>query len=160
MRELTIAPFQSSDKPDLIEVIDSVCADTLWMQTRRFEPTPAWEHALEHEDCSDHLLALAKVEGRVVGWCRLFPVESQPGVVELGIGVLRSYRQQGVGEALIGYGVEWGKGRSVSEIVLTTHGENRPAIGLFEKVGFGERCRYEFLLRMKFNLSSQAEIGM
>lgn len=160
VRELKIVPFLLSDRLELIRVIDNVCAETPWMQTRRFEPTPAWEHALEREDCSDHLLAVAKVEGQVVGWCRLFPLESQPRGVELGIGVLKLYRRQGVGTALIGYGVNWSRHKGVSEIVLMTYRENRPAIGLFEKMGFEEISTAELLSRMKFDLNSQVGMGV
>ncbi|GIK43245.1 MAG: hypothetical protein BroJett011_70780 [Chloroflexota bacterium] len=150
--DLKITPFQLSDGPQLIEVINSVCTDTPWMQTRRFEPTPAWQHALENEVCSDHLLALVKVKGRVTGWCRLFPVESQRGGVELGIGVLRSYRRQGVGRALMGYVMEWGRSRGVAEMVLTTHRENRPAVRLFERYGFVEEIRINSHLQMSLEV--------
>lgn len=148
-----INPFQIADTLQLTDVINNVCAGTRWMQTPRFEPTPAWKHALEHEDCANHLLAVVKVDRRLVGWCRLFPVELQPGVMELGIGVLRAYRRQGIGTMLVKYGLEWGSGRGVAKIVLTTHEENCPAVGLFEKCGFVEKSRENSNLRMELTLS-------
>ncbi len=144
-----VTPFQVADAGQLAELIDSVCADTLWMQTTRFEPTPAWQYALENEHCAHHLLALARVEHQVIGWCRLFPAASfQPGSVELGIGVLKPYRHQGVGTSMMAYAIAWTKTRSLSEIILTTQVQNVPAIGLFEKFGFWESGREGELLRM------------
>jgi hypothetical protein len=149
VRELTIAPFQLSDKPQLIEVIDSVCADTPWMQTRRFEPTPAWQHALENEACSNHLLALAKLNKRIIGWCRLFPLGAdQPKVVELGIGILSLYRHQAIGTLMMKYALEWANLSSVASVALTTHPENIPALLLFRKFKFLERASKNNCLRM------------
>lgn len=146
---IKIVPFRIADIEPFIGVIDAVCADTPWMQTRRFEPTLAWRHALENEDCRCHLLALAKVDQQVVGWCRLFPVDASPSkVVDLGIGVIKHYRRQGIGSAMIRYAIHWTKARPAFEIILTTHRENLPAMRLFETVGFLERQREGKLLRM------------
>lgn len=146
--DFMITPFRLHDLAPLTQVIDSVCADTPWMQTGRFEPTPAWRHALATVDCPHHLLVLARLDGRVIGWGRLFPVAGQPGVVELGIGVLRPYRHRGVGTALLTYGFEWVEAAGVAKMMLTTHVHNRPALGLFCKFGFGERSRMGELVRM------------
>jgi ribosomal protein S18 acetylase RimI-like enzyme len=144
-----ITPFQLADTQQLSSVIDSVCADTGWMQTTRFKPTPAWQHALENESCLHHLLAVARMNGQVIGWCRLFPlVDEQSGPVELGIGVLRPYRHRGVGTVLMAYGLDWTKCKDIPEIVLTTHEHNVPAMGLFWKFGFEELSRSGALLRM------------
>lgn len=152
MHGVTIASFQLSDKPQLIEVIDSVCADTYWMKTSHFEPTPAWLYALGNEDCYNHLLAVARVDNGIIGWCRLFPLESQPGVVELGIGILTPYRHQGIGSALLEYALAWAKSSAVGRITLTAHRQNAPAIHLFKKFKFLERSTQNGRLRMDLSL--------
>jgi GNAT superfamily N-acetyltransferase len=148
VRGVVITSFQRSDKPQLIEVIDSVCADTYWMKTNHFEPTPSWLYALENEDYSHHLLVVARVEDGIIGWCRLFPLESQPGAVELGIGILSPYRHQGIGTALLKYALAWAKSGSVARITLTAHRQNMPAIYLFKKFRFLERSTQNGRLRM------------
>jgi GNAT superfamily N-acetyltransferase len=148
VRELAIAPFQVNNRPELIEVINSVCADTPWMKTSHFEPTLAWTHALENADCPHHLLALARVENRIIGWCRLFPIGSQPGGVELGIGLLGPYRNQGIGTAMMNHALIWAKSGAVAMITLTAHRQNMPAIHLFKKFKFLERNIQDSRLRM------------
>ena len=160
LSELKIKPFQMTDTQALINVIDEVCADTLWMKTIRFEPTPAWQRALENEDCPHHLLAVAYLDCQIIGWCRLFPTNgSQAGPVELGIGVLKPYRQRGVGTSMMGYVIDWAKAKSISEIVLTTHVHNRPALGLFEKFRFYGEAREGQLLRMRLERNAMNVLG-
>jgi len=137
LSNLKIVPFQVVEIRQLVDVIDAVCADTPWMQTRRFEPTGAWQHALMNQDCHCHALALAKVDHQIVGWYRLFPVDDLIlSSVELGIGVLSLYRRKGLGMAMMTCAISWARERKLSQIVLTTHVQNRQAIKLFEKVGF------------------------
>jgi len=103
------------------------------MRTPRFEPTPAWEHALARPDCPCHLLLVAEEGANVVGWCRLFPTDE--GALELGIGVLGPYRRRGIGRALLGAALEWASARGMP-VVLETRTDNAPAIRLFTGSGF------------------------
>lgn len=129
------------------------------MQTRRFEPTPAWQHALEQASCPHHLLALAKVEGQVIGWCRLFPVvQGQPDPIELGIGVLQAHRRQGVGMAMLGYVMGWATCQFIARIVLTTHIGNKPAVRLFEKFSFYGKRQEGYQLKMVLDINHQARV--
>jgi hypothetical protein len=43
--------YLSKDRNCLVETINTVCAEGRWMRTERFEPTPAWEHALNEPQC-------------------------------------------------------------------------------------------------------------
>jgi len=103
------------------------------MRTPRFEPTPAWEHALAQPDCSCHLLLVAADGANIVGWCRLFPTDE--GALELGIGVVAPYRRRGLGRALLGAALEWASARGMP-VVLETRTDNAPAIRLFTRSGF------------------------
>jgi ribosomal protein S18 acetylase RimI-like enzyme len=127
-----VRPFQFDDRPVLTAVVDSVCAGGM-MRTPRFEPTPAWEHALARPDCPCHLLLVAVEGATVVGWCRLFPTDE--GALELGIGVVASHRRRGIGRALLDAALEWASARGMP-VVLETRTDNAPAIRLFTRSGF------------------------
>lgn len=127
-----VRPFQFDDRPVLVAMVDSVCAEGM-MRTPRFEPTPAWEHALARPDCPCHLLLVAVDDANVVGWCRLFPTDE--GALELGIGVLGPYRRCGVGRALLDAALKWASAREIP-VVLETRADNAPAIRLFTRSGF------------------------
>jgi RimJ/RimL family protein N-acetyltransferase len=131
-----IRAYRSSDHISLLRVIDTVCAEGL-MKTTKFQPTPAWDHALCRADCGHHLLLVCEDAGHLVGWCRLFPVDGALVVqVELGIGLLGSYRGQGMGSEMIGQSQMWARQASYQRIVLQVHPENAMARHVFGKCGF------------------------
>ncbi len=127
------------DRAPLIAAIDAVCAESPWMLAPRFQPTPSWEHALRVPHCARHLLLVAEDGGQVVGWCRLFPPAPCNGPapeLELGIGLRRGYRGQGLGRAMVERAADWARERGCQRIVLTTHPQNDGAIAFFERLGF------------------------
>ncbi len=136
-----ITNYRLEDREHLVTVINAVCCEGRWMHTSRFKATPRWAHALFHPECPDHLLLVPRVEGRPIGWCRVFPTDA-PKEAELGIGVLPPYRNQGLGTCLVQHAVAWAEHRGFSRLKLTTHRNNRRAIYVFEKCGFAsvERC--------------------
>jgi RimJ/RimL family protein N-acetyltransferase len=54
----------------------------------------------------------------------------------IGLGVLRASWNQGVGRSLLGAIESWARARGVHRLELTVQTTNRPAIALYEKVGF------------------------
>ena len=96
----------------LVGVINAVCAEGM-MATRRFEPTPAWTHALDEPDCPCHLLLVVEDAGQVVGWCRAFRDSSgETGhatgdAASIGLGLLPGYRGRGYGKALLQRAIDW-----------------------------------------------------
>jgi GNAT superfamily N-acetyltransferase len=109
------------------------------MCTPRFEPTPAWQHALDQPGCSQHLLLVLEADGDVVGWCRLFPVRytgQRPRGAELGIGLLPPYRGQGKGRGLVERSLLWARAAGFCTVHLTTRRTNVRALRLFARCGF------------------------
>ena len=83
-----------------------------------------------------HFVAISN--GKVVGWCDITslhrPVFAHSGA--LGIGVLAPYRGQGIGEALMRKAIEKAKALGLTRTELTVRENNKPAISLYEKLGF------------------------
>ncbi len=83
-----------------------------------------------------HLVALDG--GEVVGWCDIrrhfFP--SQAHCASLGMGLLPSWREQGLGKRLIEAAIEGARTAGMVRIELGVHADNPRAIQLYERVGF------------------------
>ena len=83
-----------------------------------------------------HFVAIS--EGKVVGWCDITslhrPVYAHSGA--LGIGVLAQYRGQGIGKALMNSAINKAQSKGLTRIELTVREHNKPAIALYEKLGF------------------------
>lgn len=105
------------------------------MTTPRFEPTPAWLHALAEADCSCHLLLVVEDGRNIVGWCRVFPSESPIGG-EIALGLLAAYRGLGWGTKLLEQALVWSCAQGLRQLWLSTWPGNLLAAHLFLKFGF------------------------
>jgi len=112
------------------------------MRTTRFEPTPAWQHALTEPDCPHHLLLVARDGERPIGWCRTSPTDL-PGEAEIGIGLLPPYRDRGIGTDMVRRTLNWACEQSLVRLTLTTRKDNQRALHVFEKCGFSPTGRRE-----------------
>lgn len=87
-----------------------------------------------------HMPHFVAVSGHdeVVGWCDISPLDRPVfnHVGELGIGVIDTFRRQGIGLKLIEAALEAARGRGLTRIELTVRDTNIPAIRLYEKMGF------------------------
>lgn len=83
-----------------------------------------------------HFVAIG--EGKVIASCDITslhrPIFAHSG--SLGIGVLASYRGQGIGEALIRVAINRAKEIRLTRIELTVREKNKSAIALYKKFGF------------------------
>jgi ribosomal protein S18 acetylase RimI-like enzyme len=142
--------YRRAELPDLTQAINAVCAEGM-METPRFQPTPAWQHALDDPDCPHHLLLVAGIGERIIGWSRLFPKEAdEADQVELGIGVVGDSRRRGVGKSLLHSSLNWAKRHNRARVLLSTRADNEAAIQLFAQSGFQIVDEKGELLEMAF----------
>jgi RimJ/RimL family protein N-acetyltransferase len=78
------------------------------------------------------------IDGDVVGWCDIIPVDRpvHAHVGVLGIGVLPSFRGQGVGRTLIETTMQNANQIGLTRIELSVHADNTRAIAFYQKIGF------------------------
>ncbi len=133
---LRIRPFVAGDRQWLIRAIDAVCAEGRWMRTARFEIDAAWEHAVAHPDCPCHLLLVVEDGVDIVGWCRAFPSDEDEAAVTLGLGLLPSHRDRGIGTTMIRQTLDWARRVGYQRVLLTTYVDNARAINVFQRCGF------------------------
>lgn len=83
---------------------------------------------------------VAVVDGRIAGWCDIFPMErdTMAHVGVLGVGLHPEFRGQSLGERLMREAIEaaWRFGLSRIELGVYTH--NTRAKALYDKLGFVE----------------------
>jgi ribosomal protein S18 acetylase RimI-like enzyme len=138
MQDYKIMPITAQYIESFREAVGNVARERKYLA---FLDAPSLEMAHEFvmENLKDnwpHFVAV--IEGRVVGWCDITslhrPVFSHSG--SLGVGVLASFRGQGIGEALMRAAIEKARHRGLTRIELTVREHNKPAIALYEKLGF------------------------
>ena len=85
-----------------------------------------------------HPQYVALVEGRVVGWCDVTslrrPAFAHSGV--LGLGVVKAYRGQGIGKALLRTTLDRARAIGLTRVELTVRQPNVRAVELYKKIGF------------------------
>jgi RimJ/RimL family protein N-acetyltransferase len=77
-------------------------------------------------------------DGIVVGWCDISPNrrEGFGHCGELGMGVRRDHRRRGIGERLTIRTIARAREIGLERVELQVYASNRPAIALYEKLGF------------------------
>lgn len=83
-----------------------------------------------------HLVAI--IDNKVIGWCDITslnrPVFSHVGC--MGIGVLKEYRGNGIGQQLLTQALSLASIKGLTRIELTVREDNKRAIAMYQKFGF------------------------
>lgn len=136
--QFEIVPAQLEHAESYVRAVDSVARERRYLA--RFEG-PSLEKArafirLQQEKDWPNFVAMA--EGAVVGWCNIVsfekPVFAHAG--SLGIGVIKDYRECGIGPALMEAALQKAKEIGLTRVELEVREENHAAIRLYEKFGF------------------------
>lgn len=135
-----IRPSMPGDALQVITAINAICAERIYLLTECYIPTPKWEKVLHAPlDCLDHLLLVPEMDGQVIGWCRVFPDDFSPKTQhtgEVGIGLLKPFREIGIGTTLMECAIEWARTHELEKLTVSTFSTNLRATNLFKKMGF------------------------
>jgi RimJ/RimL family protein N-acetyltransferase len=121
--------------------INSVCAEGIYLLTSHYVPTPQWEAVLHRpEEAPGCVLLVPVLEGRVIGWCRVFAGANAKTrhAGDVGIGLLAPYREQGIGTALMERAIAWAAGQGLAKLTADTFATNARARALLRRAGFVE----------------------
>jgi GNAT superfamily N-acetyltransferase len=148
-----VRPYRPAEYPALVVVINSVCAEGLWLTTPHFQPDTYWQAALTLPARPDHLLLVAAYGEEVVGWCRLWPLSKAD--LELGIGLLAPWRNQGYGRRLVQSALTWAGHTTHRRVMLQTRHTNHRARHLFTTCGFVVESGDETYVTMVYHLQGK-----
>ncbi len=131
---------READKTDgktIEDIINSVASEKYLVvpdQSRK-----DWDVTIEEIKKRNSLIIVAQVDEQVVGMAHLvkgrLPKNKHVGF--LGISILKDFRGNGIGNAMMNYTIEWAKRQNeLEKISLTVFSTNNPAINLYKKLGF------------------------
>lgn len=93
----------------------------------------------------------------VIGHATLVPENGPESPYELAIFVLQSHQGVGIGTALIKSILGYGGDEGISNVWLTVERWNRPAVGLYKKIGFETTDAESFELEMAIRLEAAVQ---
>lgn len=90
---------------------------------------------------NNSLLLVAEFDNKIIGNIDL--TGNRRKVMEhtalIGMGMLKEWRNTGLGTALLKFGIEWAKENPILELLwLQVYTDNKPGLGLYRKMGFEE----------------------
>jgi len=138
-RAATIRPASLDDAPRLLEILNAIGAEVVYLLTENIgnDVEDERRYILEYDGASAVLL-VAEVDGKIVGQADVqpgrWPKESHVGIV--GIAILDGYRGVGLGRALMDRALEWMRDRQFKKACLEVFATNERAIALYRHLGF------------------------
>jgi ribosomal protein S18 acetylase RimI-like enzyme len=139
----SILPISEEHIDGFRSAVDSVAREHLFLALLEAPPMEAVREFVLTNIRFGNPQFVALANNDVVGWCDIIPgtrpVFRHSGV--LGMGVIREFRHQGIGTALIKATLDAARSTGLTRIELTVRVDNTPAIRLYEKFGFAVVAR-------------------
>ena len=141
-----IRPATQMDEKEIRQNINEVCAEDKYLHTDKFVSTDEWKSLLTKSvDLNNRrLLLVAVVKTKLVGHARLCPAWfgcRGHHVANLGIIVIKPWREIGIGSALLALLLEWAIQMDYLKASVEVIASNYRAINFFGKFGFIEEGR-------------------
>jgi RimJ/RimL family protein N-acetyltransferase len=133
-----IRRVSQDDIESLHACLDSVARERKYIGFTQAAPIEETRKSLI-EDMDRGVIRLIALDGlKVVGWCHIRP-DRWEGFTHagwLGMGVLKQYRGQGIGSALLHQALAEARNRGLERVELSVFASNLTAIHLYEKFKF------------------------
>lgn len=138
MNQVTIRQISQDDIERFHSCLDNVARERKYLGFTRAAPIEETRKSLE-EDMERGVIRLIALDDlKVVGWCHIRP-DRWEGFTHagwLGMGVLKEYRGQGIGSALLHQALSEARNRGLERVELNVFASNLTAIRLYEKFKF------------------------
>jgi RimJ/RimL family protein N-acetyltransferase len=146
-----LRPARSGDGAGIVEAMDRVAAEGIYIATEQVRWTPAETEEIIASMNSSPFILVAAVDGTVVGHAFLQrgTLRKNRHTAGLGMLIVEGYRNIGIGTRMMEYTLEWAKREGLRKLYLSLFSTNIRAYNLYRKVGFIEegRRREQFRLR-------------
>jgi len=146
---ITIAPIAESHAEGFHACLDAVAREQKYLAQIEAPPLERLRGFVRDGVSANAAQFVAMDEGRVVGWCDIFPAwaHAVQHCGTLGMGVLADYRGRGIGQRLLSATLAKAQANGITRIVLEARADNLRAIRLYERMGFVHEARKRHALR-------------
>jgi ribosomal protein S18 acetylase RimI-like enzyme len=139
----SIRQIRTEDADSFRACLDSVARERKYLAQVEALPIERVREFVAQSVESDTAQYVALADGKVVGWCDVFPhwAYALKHVGTLGMGVHADYRGHGIGHALLLRTLEHALRNGIYRVTLEAREDNHRAIRLYERVGFKHEAR-------------------
>ncbi|MEL6676452.1 MAG: GNAT family N-acetyltransferase [Bacteroidota bacterium] len=171
---INIIPLNADNMAQFLVYLQDHISDNGQGSTPLFLPISRWNLRLP-EHLADSFQKGLDLDTHTTGWRRGFMAIDQKGEIAghidlrshpqahtlhralLGMGVHRDFRKKGLGSQMLTFLVEWAQQETeLAYIDLWVMAENKPAIRLYQKMGFEEIAR----VKDKFRIDGEAQTSV
>jgi ribosomal protein S18 acetylase RimI-like enzyme len=133
-----IIPIQEEHIEGFHRCLDEVARERKYLAFVEAPPLEATREFVLGNITRDIPQFVAILDDQVIGFCDIRPnnLEGFRHSGQLGMGVLKSFRRQGIGQALTEAALTKAKEQGLERVELEVYASNLPAIHLYEKMGF------------------------
>ncbi|WP_337268662.1 GNAT family N-acetyltransferase [Oryzifoliimicrobium ureilyticus] len=138
MDHIEIAPMAADYIEDYHQALDTVAKERRYLTFLEAFPLAETRDFVLSVLEKGNPFVVALKDGRVIGWCDIsrHAFASHAHCGSLGMGLLPSYRGQGIGQRLMTAVLDQARQAGFIRVELAVHADNTRAIALYEKVGF------------------------
>ena len=136
-----IEKANSADAAEILQYLKQIGGETdnltFGSEGLPFTAEAEAEYIRQMENSTDHVIFIAKENGKIVGDANLSRLPRRMGHRgDFGVAVLKAYWHKGIGTQLLERIIEFAKENSFECIDLQVRSDNLSAIHLYEKFGF------------------------
>jgi len=138
MNEITIRMICQADIDGFHSCLDHVARERRYLGFTQAAPLEETRKSVA-EDMERGVIRFVAIDGsKVIGWCHIRSgrEEGFTHASWLGMGVLKEYRGQGIGSALIHQALAEARNQGIERVELSVFASNLTAIHLYEKFNF------------------------
>ena len=138
MNPVTIRQISQDDIESLHACLDNVARERKYLGFTQAVPMEELRKSLAKDMELGVIRLVALDDSKVVGWCHIRPDrwEGFTHASWLGMGVLKEYRSQGIGRALLHQALAEARNRGLERVELSVFASNLTAIRLYKKFKF------------------------
>jgi RimJ/RimL family protein N-acetyltransferase len=138
MSKVAVVPIAIEHAAGIHACIDAVAREKRYLAQTSAKPRADFD-AFVRDSVTNDLVQFIALDGEiVVGWADIFPAwaDAVKHVGSLGMGLLETYRGQGIGEHLLRACLLKAKAKGITRVELEARADNQRAIKLYERFGF------------------------
>ena len=135
---IEIRPISETDITGFRDCLDSVAKERKFIAQLKAPPVERVANFVKEALRRKDVRIVAVDASRVIGWCDITPHqwEGLDHVGELGMGVLKDYRQKGIGGYLLDSALDAARETGLEKVELDVFASNTAAIEMYKKAGF------------------------